>query len=111
MPAKAGAEAAAHSDAVGDDGAGNLVHLRPAVFFRHVHRGDADLAGLAQQLAHHRPILVLHLFNVGDDFFLCEFFRRLRDQLVLLAEILRREYVFHAALFQQPASALDFAFR
>ena len=50
-------------------------------------------------------ILVLHLLDVGHDFVDREFFRGLRDELVLLGEIFRSEDFVGLAFLDQEAAA------
>ena len=50
---------------------------------------------------------MLHLLDIGHDFFLCEFLRRLPDQDMLFAEIFRGKYFVGRPGFQQKAATGD----
>ncbi len=95
----------------GNDGGGNLVHLRAAVFFRNVDVGDADLAGLADQLACDGKFLVLDLLDVGQNLILRKLLRRLCNLPVLFAQVLECEDVIELVFFNQETPADEFCLR
>ena len=51
------------------------------------------------------------LLDIGNDLVDGELFRRLPNELMLLAEILRRENFLGASGFKQEAASRDFGFR
>ena len=111
MRAPSRAEAPIFRDAIGDDRRGHFVHLHSAVLFRHIHPAQAQFASLAYQVAYHGEILVLHLFDVRNDFFIRELLRGLRNELVLLAEIFWGEHFLGRSLLTQEAAATNLARR
>src|SRR5580704_13808873 len=108
MRAPSRGEAGILRDVVGDDGGGNLVHLKAAISFGNFNAAQAKLAGLFQQLPRNREILMLDFLRVGQDLVNGEFFRRLADELVLFGEVFRSENLIGAAGFEQEAAAGDF---
>jgi len=94
-------------DAVGDQARRDLIHFESAVGLGNIDRGEAEVAGLLQQLAGDGVVLVLHLLGVGDDFVVAEIVSGLCDEAVLVGEILRRENVGKLAFFEQEAAARD----
>jgi len=79
MSAPSGREPGILRNVVGDDRSGNFVHLKSAVSFRNL-RELKRFTRLLQQIASDRKILVLHLFNIGDDLIDSKLFRRLPDE-------------------------------
>src|SRR6185437_15903609 len=110
MAAESHAEAAIHRKVLSNDGRSDLVHVRPAISFRNIHVADADLAGLADELARYGELLVLNLFRIGQNFIFREVLRRLYNLLVLLAQIFQREHLLSGVLFNQEAATFEFRF-
>src|SRR6185437_6879394 len=79
------------------------IHSRAAVLFWHLDPGQSQLARALQQSPDHGKILALDRFAGGSNFFLRETLRRLCDQLLLLAELLRSaDRFWHSQ--QEPAA-------
>src|SRR6202034_938191 len=104
-------EARILSDVVGDDRGGHLIHFQTTISFRDLNATQSEFACLFQKAARNREILVSNLFDVGQDFIHGKLFRRLPDQPVLFAEILRRENFFGLSGFQQKAAAGNLVLR
>src|SRR5262249_49617105 len=68
VPTETHGKAAGDSNVLGNDGGRDFVHVRTAVLLRDVHVGDADFARFADQVARDLELLMLDLFQVGDDF-------------------------------------------
>src|SRR5271165_4562120 len=101
-------EAAGPGHVVGDDGRGNLVHVGAAVLGGHVGVGQAHPGRFLQQLARHRPVLVLHLLGIGQDLVGGELVRQFRNHLLIFVEVFGSEDVIQVVIFEQKTSARGF---
>ena len=96
---------------LGDEHAGRLVDLEPAVFDGDVDAQEADLGGLQEQLAHQLVVAVLHLFDAGVHLALHEVARGLGEHLLLVVEVLRDQQRLTAHLLKKEgATGGGFAF-
>ncbi len=98
-------------DVIGDDGGSDFVHLETAVGLGNLDAAEAEVAGLFQQIAGNRVILMLDLLGLGQNFVDGKFFGRLPDHLVLLGKIFRGEYIGSLPLFEQEAAAENLGLR
>ena len=108
MSTPSSCETCVFGNVVGDYGGSDLVHFQAAVGFWNLDAAQPQLAGFFQQLAHYREILVLHLFDIWDDFVLSKLLGGLSDQTMLFAEIFWREYFLCLACFKQETPTRDF---
>jgi len=108
MSAPGGAETSIARETVGNQCGGDLIEFHAAVLLGDVGATQSELTCFPHQFAQEREILVLELFDVGDDFLDRELFRRARDQQMLLGEIFRSKYFLWLALLNQEAAASDF---
>ncbi len=102
------AETAIFGKAVGNDGRGDFVHLHAAILFGNVDAAQPEFARLPHQFPGDGEVLVFHFFDVGNDLFAGKFFRGLRDQQMLVAEIFRGENLVWSAFPDQEAAARKF---
>ena len=70
-----------------EDGGGDLVETRAAVFFRNRAAEQADLSCLLQHLRHQSFFVRLELRHVGQNLFLDEFLGRLANQALVVGNI------------------------
>src|SRR5208282_2552444 len=89
---------------VGDNGGGDFVHFKAAVSLGNLNSAKAEVAGLFQQSARNRVILVFDLFRLRQNFIDRKLFGRLPDHLLLLGEIFWGEYIGSLPLFKQKAA-------
>jgi len=94
---------------VSDHRGGDFVHLQAAVGFGNLNSAEAEVAGLLQQVARNRKILVFDLLRLRQNFVDRKLFGRLPDHLLLLGKILWGEYIGSLPLFQQEAAAGNLA--
>ena len=66
---------------------------------RDIHVGNANLAGLADQRAGDREILMLNLLDVGHDLVFRKLLSGLRNLLVLIGQIFKSENLVNTVLF------------
>src|SRR5262250_67773 len=105
MSAPRGRKTRVFRNTVGDHGRGDFVHFEPAVSLWNFNSTKPQLSRFLQQMTYDSEILVLHLFDVGNDFVLCELFSRLGDEAMLFGKIFRREDILSRARFKQKTSA------
>ena len=70
-----------------EDGRGDLVETRAAVFFRNRAAEQADFSGFLQQLRHQSFFMRFELRHVGQNLFLNEFLGGLADQALVVSDI------------------------
>jgi hypothetical protein len=90
---------------VSDDSGSDLVHFEAAVRFGDFDAAEPEFSGFFQQIARDREILVLDFLDIRQNLVDGKLFRRLPDELMLLAEIFRRENLVGLPGFQQKAAA------
>ena len=91
----------------GDQHAGDLVQLQPAVLLGGVDHEQPELADLAQQLDHQVEIVVLDPVDVRQNLVPDELLRRVANRDLLFGEVFRDEHVSRGNMRDQVFSAFQ----